>query len=55
MTCGIYQVVNQVNSKSYIGQSRNIKQRWRQHIYGLNRENALQKGSYPLRQIVKIT
>lgn len=49
MTCGIYQIVNQVNGKSYIGQSRNIKQRWRQHIYGLNKENALQKGSYPLR------
>ena len=49
MTCGIYQIVNQVNGKSYIGQSRNIEKRWRQHKFGLNRETALQQGSYPLR------
>ena len=49
MTCGIYQIVNQVNGKSYIGQSRNIEKRWRQHKYGLNRETALQQGSRPLR------
>jgi len=49
MTCGIYQIVNQVNDKSYIGQSRNIEKRWRQHKFGLNRETALQQGSYPLR------
>jgi hypothetical protein len=49
MTCGIYQIVNQVNDKSYIGLSRNIEKRWRQHKYGLNRETALQQGSRPLR------
>ncbi|PZO39817.1 MAG: hypothetical protein DCF19_13060 [Pseudanabaena frigida] len=49
MTCGIYQIVNQVNGKSYIGQSRNIEKRWRKHKSGLNRETALQQGSYPLR------
>ncbi|MGI0488000.1 GIY-YIG nuclease family protein [Pantanalinema rosaneae CENA516] len=53
MTCGIYQITNQVNGKFYIGQSRNIKRRWRQHIGGLDKENALQRGSYPLRAAFK--
>jgi len=49
MACGIYQIVNQVNGKSYIGQSRNIEKRWRQHRSRLDKEAALQQGSYPLR------
>lgn len=51
MTCGIYQILNTVSNKSYIGQSRNIKRRWRQHTRGLekDKEIALNIGSYPLR------
>lgn len=29
--CGIYKIANKVNGKCYIGQSINIKRRWRQH------------------------
>jgi hypothetical protein len=50
MACGIYQITNTVNGKSYIGQSRNIYQRWRQHTRGLDSPNALEMGSYPLRK-----
>lgn len=49
MACGIYQITNKVNGKFYIGQSRNIKKRWRQHTRGLDKSNALSTGSYPLR------
>lgn len=31
MTCGIYQIKNKINKKSYIGQSRNIEKRWTDH------------------------
>jgi hypothetical protein len=47
--CGIYQILNTTNGKSYIGQSRNIRKRWRQHTAGLERTEALERGSYPLR------
>ncbi|MFW6359737.1 MAG: GIY-YIG nuclease family protein [Chroococcales cyanobacterium] len=49
MTTGIYQILNKLNGKSYIGQSRNIEKRWRQHTQGLEKSNALESGSYPLR------
>ena len=49
MTCGIYQITNKVNSKFYIGQSRHIEKRWRQHTRGLNKPDPLSRGSYPLR------
>ncbi len=49
MVCGIYQIVNIFNGKSYIGQSRNINRRWREHTRGLNKPNALEIGNYPLR------
>ncbi|MEA5566940.1 GIY-YIG nuclease family protein [Anabaena sp. UHCC 0399] len=49
MVCGIYQIVNTFNGKSYIGQSRNIHRRWREHTRGLNKPNALEIGNYPLR------
>ncbi|URD50079.1 GIY-YIG nuclease family protein [Chroococcidiopsis sp. CCNUC1] len=49
MKCGVYQITNTVNNKSYIGQSRNIQKRWRQHTRGLDRASALDSGSYPLR------
>ena len=29
--CGIYKIANQINGKCYIGQSVNIKRRWRSH------------------------
>lgn len=28
---GIYKITNQINNKSYIGQSIDIKRRWRDH------------------------
>ena len=49
MICGIYQIINTVNNKSYVGQSRNIKKRWMQHTSGLNKPSLLNRGSYPLR------
>jgi group I intron endonuclease len=33
-TAGIYRITNNINGKVYIGQSMNIKNRWRQHKYG---------------------
>lgn len=31
MSCGIYKIENLINHKTYIGQSRNIENRWRDH------------------------
>lgn len=36
--CGIYKITNIVNGKVYIGQSINIKARWKDHINTLNRK-----------------
>lgn len=30
---GIYKIQNNINQKNYIGQSKNIEMRWKQHIY----------------------
>jgi GIY-YIG catalytic domain. len=35
--CGIYKITNLVNSKSYIGQSINISNRWKQHTQSLDK------------------
>lgn len=35
--CGVYKIINNVNHKIYIGQSVNIKARWKDHINSLNR------------------
>lgn len=35
--CGIYKITNLVNYKVYIGQSINIKARWKDHVHSLNR------------------
>ena len=31
--CGIYRIVNKLNGKSYIGQSRDIFERFKEHKY----------------------
>ena len=36
MTCGIYMIKNKRNDKVYIGKSKNIEQRWKEHINMLN-------------------
>lgn len=36
---GIYKITNTVNNKIYIGQSVNIKRRWRQHINRAGQDN----------------
>lgn len=38
--CGIYKITNNVNGKVYIGQSINIKARWKDHIHALNRNDS---------------
>ena len=30
---GIYKITNKINNKIYIGQSIDIKERWKQHFY----------------------
>lgn len=34
---GIYCIENKVNHKKYIGQSIEIHQRWKRHVYDLNK------------------
>lgn len=38
--CGIYKITNIVNKKVYIGQSINIKARWKDHMNSLNRKDS---------------
>lgn len=38
--CGIYKITNNINGKIYIGQSINIKARWKDHINTLNRNDS---------------
>lgn len=35
--CGIYKIINNINGKVYVGQSINIKTRWKEHINALKR------------------
>lgn len=37
--CGIYKITNLINNKCYIGQSVDIKTRWRHHKNNYNKEN----------------
>ena len=49
--CGIYKITNTVNGKCYVGQSVNVKERWRQHIKrGVGAENATRNKLYPAMQ-----
>lgn len=38
--CGVYKIVNNINGKTYVGQSINIKARWKDHINTLNRNDS---------------
>ena len=43
---GIYKITNKTNKKSYIGQSKHIKRKWREHVNGLENStisNAIKK------------
>jgi len=37
LNSGVYQIINLVNGKCYIGSSVNIKKRWAEHIANLQR------------------
>lgn len=43
MATGIYKITNKINSKCYIGQSKNIEKRWSQHIKELNKNSHCNK------------
>ena len=47
---GIYKITNNKNNHCYIGQSRNIKKRWKQHIALSKNINDKQRYNYPLYQ-----
>ena len=49
MKAGIYKITNLINSKVYIGQSRNIEERWKEHIEKGNNQNS-EEYNYPLYQ-----
>lgn len=37
MSCGIYKITNEINGKCYIGSSKHIEKRWKEHIRELNK------------------
>ena len=45
---GIYKIQNNINQKNYIGQSKNIEMRWKQHIY-----NAESGSQYPIHRALR--
>ena len=51
-TCGIYKITNQVNSKVYIGQSKNIEKRWQRHSLESFKEKS-ENYNYPLYQAIR--
>lgn len=38
-TTGIYSITNKTNNRKYIGQSKDIGSRWKQHLYQLRRNS----------------
>jgi group I intron endonuclease len=38
--CGVYEIINKINGKKYIGQSINIMARWKDHIKVLNQNRS---------------
>ena len=45
---GIYKITNKINNHCYVGQSRNIDKRWKNHIY-----HDTNKNEYPLYRAFK--
>ena len=43
---GIYKITNNINGKAYVGQSINIKDRWKQHIYKAYNEKEIGYNSF---------
>lgn len=39
IVCGIYRITNTTNGRSYLGSSKNVSKRWKQHIGDLRRGN----------------
>lgn len=50
--CGIYKIANKVNGKCYIGQSINIKRRWREHLKAYKTPD-YHGYNYPLYQAIR--
>jgi group I intron endonuclease len=46
MNTGVYRILNLLNGKLYIGSSKNIKERWQQHVSRLN------KGTHPSKKLL---
>lgn len=46
-TIGIYKITNLINSKSYIGQSKNIEHRWQMHRVNAFNQNS-EVYNYPI-------
>lgn len=47
---GIYSITNLINQKKYIGQSRNIENRWKEHRNSINKSD---KYHYPLYRAIR--
>ena len=52
MACGIYKITNQINGKVYIGQSKRIEERWKEHKKKPFLENS-EEYNYPLYQAIR--
>jgi group I intron endonuclease len=39
MEIGIYKIVNQINGNFYVGSSKNIRRRWKEHLQKLKSNN----------------
>ena len=50
--CGIYKIANKVNGKCYIGQSINVKRRWREHLKAYKTPD-YHGYNYPLYQAIR--